>query len=141
MKEDVGDLWEYPADIRIITTNGVLNRHGHLVMGRGCALEAKERYPTLAAALGYWVRLMGNVPYYNPGLGLATLPTKHHWREDSDIELIKSGLVSLASIVGEEIRFVLPRPGCGSGRLKWDDVRPVCEEILDDRFTVLTKGV
>jgi len=33
---------------------------------------------------------------------------------------------------------VLPRPGCGNGGLDWDDVRPILEAILDDRFTVVT---
>jgi hypothetical protein len=31
---------------------------------------------------------------------------------------------------------LLPRPGCGNGHRTWDEVCPVIEPILDDRFTV-----
>ena len=33
---------------------------------------------------------------------------------------------------------VLPRLGCGLGQLRWDDVKPILERYLDDRFIVLT---
>ena len=42
MREVVGNLWTYPADIRVITTNGTVKNDGTCVMGRGCAAEAKR---------------------------------------------------------------------------------------------------
>ena len=45
MKEVTGNIWDYPADIVCITTNGSTTRNGSAVMGKGIALQAKERYP------------------------------------------------------------------------------------------------
>ena len=35
---------------------------------------------------------------------------------------------------------VLPRPGCGNGGLRWQDVRPLLGLSLDDRFIVVDNG-
>jgi hypothetical protein len=36
-------------------------------------------------------------------------------------------------------KVLLPRPGCSAGELRWENVRPILNEILDDRFTVITR--
>jgi hypothetical protein len=35
---------------------------------------------------------------------------------------------------------IMPRPGCGNGRLRWQDVSKVLSDILDDRFVVVHNG-
>jgi len=47
LREDKINLWEYPADARVITTNGFVKNNGEAVMGRGCAREAARKYPRL----------------------------------------------------------------------------------------------
>lgn len=143
MKEAVGDLWEMPADLRVITTNPAINAKNQAVMGRGCALEAKRRIPGLEYRFAGLLREHGNrvmrLARYR-GADLASFPVKHHWKQEADPELIRSSarqLAALADKFGYE-RVVLPRPGCGNGRLLWSDVRPVLARILDDRFTVVT---
>lgn len=156
MIESVGELWEYPASVRVITTNGHTNKAGNLVMGRGCAKEAAERFPMLAYYLGQVVARKGNrtsivspkmlaglsgdtsaaIPYW-----LVTFPVKNHWRDKADLKLIAR---SAEELVGHANEFdwsgiVLPRPGCGNGRLQWATVRLILEPLLDDRFTVLRR--
>lgn len=151
MEELVGNIWRecIGFDALCVTTNGVVKKNGDAVMGKGIALEAKERFPTLPTILGRKLASSGNNVHYlchaNVGaelnsVALISFPTKHHWRERASLELIKRSayqLVKLADKNGWE-KIILPRPGCGNGGLVWaTEVRPVLEPVLDDRFHVI----
>jgi hypothetical protein len=136
VKTAKGDLWKYPADWRIITTNGFVKKNGEAVMGRGTAWQAKTRYPELARRFGEFLNNRGNHVGIFEDIKLLTMPTKHHWIDDSDLLLIERSCVELASLPYQET-FVLPTPGCGNGKLLWSEVKLIIEPILDDRFTVL----
>lgn len=152
MREVTGNLWMYPADVRVITTNGTVKKNGECVMGRGCALEAKSKFEfNLADRLGDYITRNGNHVYYigNPRLWLYSFPVKHNWYEKADIALIGRSAEELVAIIDELARtsvgkskqpntIILPRPGCGNGKLQWEDVKQVLEPILDDRFHVIT---
>ena len=64
------------------------------------------------------------------------------WMSQSRIDLIYQSAVELQKLATEREwkSIVLPRPGCGAGGLEWTDVKPVLENVLDDRFYVITKG-
>lgn len=163
MKEAFGDIWElsqYNYDAIVITTNGFVKKNGEAVMGRGIALEARERYPSLPANLGKWITENGNIPgitYIEPNVSvfdvwrpyrLITFPVKPvfgprgepGWRAKADIDLIRESAHGVVKLVdaADLGSIIMPRPGCGNGGLKWEDVKPVIEPILDDRFTVVT---
>ncbi|MDP9486325.1 MAG: hypothetical protein M3Q49_11190 [Actinomycetota bacterium] len=144
MKEIEANLWSTPADLRVITTNGVTRSDGAAVMGRGCALEAKRRITGLEYHFGKLLKEHGNrvMRLTDPkkGAALASFPVKWHWKEKASAALIGRSarqLVELADRFGYE-RIILPRAGCGNGGLSWTDVRPILEVLLDDRFTVVT---
>lgn len=149
MLEEVGDLWSLPADARIITTNGDTNNKGEAVMGRGCALEAKQKSMGIDRALGHLLKTFGNKPRFllTPGdvlddgtpCTLLTFPVKHHWRDKADLDLIKSSANIIEDMItavfeNKKVRVVMPRPGCGNGHLDWANVKPILDPILDDRF-------
>lgn len=151
MIEVTGNLWTYPADVRVITTNGFVKKDGTCVMGRGCALEAAKMYPQIPAILGDKLRFHGgsNVPHIllgnTPHGTLVSFPVKHNWFEKADLDLIKRSALDLVDLINEmdfgaedHPVVVIPRPGCGNGQLKWEDVKPILEPILDDRFHVIT---
>lgn len=138
MREEIGDLWKYPAEYRCVTTNGlVVNKR--LVMGAGVALQAKERYPNLPAMLAIYVNKFGNRPFRCEKERILTFPTKQHWKNKSELKLIKKSaeLVVLIADKFEIKSIAMTRPGCGNGGLRWEDVKPVIAPILDDRFVVL----
>jgi hypothetical protein len=146
MIEVRGNLWSYEADVRVITTNGFVRKDGRCVMGRGCAFEATQRQPGIDKALGDLIKKHGNHVFRltTTRPSIWSMPVKHHWRQKADIELIRRSAHELV----EALRYddvwpfdgvcVLPRPGCGNGQLNWADVRPVLEQILDDKFHVIT---
>lgn len=138
MIETPGDLWAFPAQYVCVTTNGI-TRGGSLVMGAGVALEAKRRFPGLPKKLGGHVARYGNRAFFCRPEGVITFPTKRHWRDPSDVKLIRTSAQQVVDICNKfAVRSVaLPRPGCGNGGLTWDFVRPYIEDILDERFTVV----
>lgn len=153
MREMTGDLWTLDADARCITTNGVIRpTDGAAVMGRGCALEAHRRFPGVANYLGLMILNHGNhvhelalVPKTSDGSSLWVLlsfPTKNHWRDKSDLELIRQSCVELmemADLNPSWATILLPRPGCGAGGLAWPLVRDTISPLLDDRVVVVTR--
>lgn len=157
MIEVRGNLWTFKVDaeagacagqsprlLRCITTNGATRRDGAAVMGRGCALEAKEKMPGIEYRLGELLGEHGNRVFrlgaLADGSHVASFPVKHHWKQLADLDLIERSsrqLVELADKFG--YRALVPRPGCGNGALAWHDVRPVLEQVLvGERFVVIT---
>lgn len=150
MLEERGNAWAMPCDALCITTNGDLNRYGHAVMGRGIAFEAKQKIPGIARLLGDAIYAGGNRVHHlwipdemfvgiRPR-AIVSFPVKRHWHEMADLALIAQSAFQLLALVDGGIgwkRILLPRPGCGNGGLRWVDVKPLIEQILDDRFVAV----
>lgn len=80
-------------------------------------LLADETYPLLNPNSNKWFLLF---------------PTKHHWKQDSDIQGIEEGLAWLRdNYAKEKIRsLAMPALGCGLGNLDWRDVGPLMCKYL-----------
>lgn len=152
MIEAKGDVWTYPADARVVTTNAMIRSNGGLVMGGGIALAAAKKFagnycglPSIEHYLGHMVRTQGNhcfvTPYHEQGGVLVSFPTKNDWRDDSDLDLIDRSayeLLQLWALYNWDI-VVLPRVGCGLGNLDWNkQVKPVLNKYFNDQFVVVT---
>lgn len=142
MRETKGDIWEFhPAHPIVITTNGTVNSRGLAVMGRGVARQAAEKYPLIRGVLANRLVYGGNRVHLltdEDGI-IFSFPVKHKWWERADLDLIAksaSQLVIWADEAGLDIVY-LPRPGCDNGRRTWEEVKPIIEPILDDRFVVV----
>ncbi len=149
MKEITGDIWNVAKTIAgsttlCITTNGVVGVDG-AIMGKGIAMEARERYPDLPKLLGRKLEKHGNHVFHFPDKTLFTFPTKNHWRDDAVPDLIVQSALELRHFVDytDSIylhKIFLPRPGCGNGGLDWEkQVKPLIKDILDDRFIIISK--
>jgi O-acetyl-ADP-ribose deacetylase (regulator of RNase III) len=127
-----GDIFQADAEALVNTVNCVG------VMGRGIALQFKRAYPQnfkfYAAACARNEVRPGEVLVFSTGAMvnprfIVNFPTKRHWRGDSRIEDIESGLVDLVQEIKRlGIRSIaIPPLGAGLGGLDWNAVRPIIE--------------
>lgn len=133
-------------NIVCVTTNGIIKRDGTAVMGAGIAKTANLRFK-VAEKLADSLRTNGNVVsdlgiYYwkTSRFHLVAFPTKHDWRNPSDLQLIEQSAKQLVAFVNTNgfQHIFLTRPGCACGQLDWESqVKPILENILDDRFTIV----
>lgn len=150
MNEVKGDILQLITkgdwDAFCITTNGIVKRDGKAVMGAGIAKTCRNTYSGLDTRLGNLIKQRGNVVQTigrdtRNDVFIISFPTKDDWRDPSTIDLIKRSceqlIVALDSAPHIK-KVLLPRPGCANGGLKWEDVRPAIEGILDERIYVAT---
>ena len=138
MKEVYGDALILRRNFTYlcVTTNGFVKKDGTAVMGAGIAKSIAKKDPAAPARLGMRIRKNGNIvqKFYN---NVIAFPVKHNWWEVADIELIKESCRQLVKLLGPNETALLPRPGCGNGKLNWSDVKPEIESILDDRVSIV----
>jgi O-acetyl-ADP-ribose deacetylase (regulator of RNase III)/uncharacterized protein YwgA len=125
----IGDIINDDSQTLVNTVNCVG------IMGKGIALEFKEKFPEMFE--DYRKRcakkeVMPGVPYlyknyYGSPVSIVNFPTKDHWRSASRIDDIKKGLdIFVNNYKKWNVRPVaFPPLGCGNGGLSWEDVGPL----------------
>jgi O-acetyl-ADP-ribose deacetylase (regulator of RNase III)/uncharacterized protein YwgA len=122
----VGDMFESPAQTLVNTVNTVG------VMGKGVALEFKNRFPAMyrdyerRCAHGE-VKLGRPYLFRNPAPPhILNFPTKEHWRSVSRLSAIVEGLEYLEQHYEDWgiTSLAAPPLGCGLGGLDWSVVGP-----------------
>jgi O-acetyl-ADP-ribose deacetylase (regulator of RNase III) len=116
------------------------------ISGRGLALEFRKRFPDAWEGLCKAAPISpGQVFIFdkrdelsNPTCVSGRLasryiihfPTKIHWSNRSNLDLIAAGLVSTSVEVRERnIKSIaFPALGCGLGNLRWEDVLPTIQQ-------------
>jgi O-acetyl-ADP-ribose deacetylase (regulator of RNase III) len=135
-----GNLFEADVEALVNTVNTVG------VMGKGIALQFSKSFPEIVPAYKDACKsgelVTGKVqvivlPLLSGMQGtryVINFPTKKHWRGDSKIEFIQSGLQSLREEIEQrQIKSIaIPPLGCGLGGLNWSDVRREIEAALSD---------
>lgn len=125
-----GDIFDSGADALVNPVNCVG------VMGKGLALEFKNRFPEMYEEYkDLCSKKVMTIGYIHVWKGLRTVlnvPTKYHWRHSSNLEDIAHISRHLRTLAEENnLKSVaVPALGCGLGNLKWEDVKPILEEEL-----------
>lgn len=135
----------YVADGICFTSNGIVKTNNELTMGAGIAKQIRDKWPGTSKYFGSMVKLYGNhVHYqerqvsYEKSIFVFSFPTKNHWRDPSDLELIKQSATELVEQTDRlKLKTIyLPFPGIGLGGLNKSKVRKIINPILDNRFIV-----
>jgi O-acetyl-ADP-ribose deacetylase (regulator of RNase III) len=135
MNYKIGNLLEAEAEALVNTVNTVG------VMGKGIALQFKERFPLnfkiYAEACKKGEMKIGKmlVVKENTLDGekiIINFPTKKEWFKKSQYNFIEEGLVDLAKVIIEnKIQSIaIPPLGCGNGGLNWEKVKSLMEKHL-----------
>jgi hypothetical protein len=148
-----GNIWDYwPANRAkniynpvCIPTNGIVMKMDGdsvkgLVMGAGVARDALINCLGIDIFFGQMVELYGNKPFYHEPSKLISFPTKHHWKDKADINLITQSAEIIKKIKNfYEFRHIYSVwPGIGFGGLNKKIVKPVLESIWDsDSFIIV----
>jgi O-acetyl-ADP-ribose deacetylase (regulator of RNase III) len=114
------------------------------VMGKGIALQFKQRYPEMfeqykIACKGSYLNFGGNIwiyenlNFYEP-IKILCFATKEHWWNPSKLEWIEKGLQQVESkYVSWDLQSIAwPKLGCNNGGLNWEDqVKPLMIKYLE----------
>lgn len=128
-----GNCFDRAADVRVNTVNCVG------VMGKGIALQFKQRYPKMF--LDYKTACeRGEVTpgrlhtYGTSDCLIVNFPTKRHWHKPSRYEDVDAGLDALRSLLAPmgRVHVTLPALGCGNGGLDWNRVSQMIGFDLGD---------
>ncbi len=117
------------------------------VMGKGLALQFKNKYPEYYSdykkkceicLIRTGVVDLFNSIYENPSRFIISFPTKQHWKYNSKIEWIESGLINLnQKIIENNIQsIVIPPLGCGLGGLNFDEVYKLITSKLNNNINI-----
>ncbi len=134
-----GDMWTAwdIADLFAVTTNSTITKDGRLVMGRGIAQQARDRFPgidkTLASQFTSGSRYGLLVSSDWPEQKLAAFQVKIHWRSKADVSLIEYSTACLLAWcqAHPQAQVHLNFPGIGNGRLGYEQVLPLLQALPD----------
>lgn len=152
--EKTGDLLSYQGDNtapvwKLCPTNGSTDGKGLAVMGAGVARQLASDWPAVKYALG--VKLAGaEISFGLEILGLHkgalwfAYPTKYRFTDGkADLRLIEQVAWQLELLLSRQVikpEVVLPKLGCGCGKLQWRKVKPIFEKIgRRHEITVISK--
>ena len=141
-----GNMWDVfgKTDLFLITTNPIVRKDGAVVMGRGIASQAKNKFPYLpyhfADRLGVLNLLFGEGECLVDSIGtyekqlVGFFMVKDHWRSPADPAIIGRSVQELLDWLSDTPykRVDLNFPGIGNGKLKREDVLPIIEQLPDN---------
>lgn len=128
-----GDI--FSADAHVIVNT--VNCKG--VMGKGLALQFKQKYPEMFTAYRQacktgQIRIGKPMLFQDSKPWILNFPTKDHWRQPSKIEYIAEGLEYIVAMYKKLgiTSIAFPKLGTQNGKLSWVEVGPVMAKYLDE---------
>ena len=141
MIQNNGNMWQNYGVANhklLITTNSFVKSNGELVMGRGIAYEAKDKFPDLPRKCGETILgLNAHLKFYgvvmiNETLGI--FQVKYNWSDNALLKLIEGSTIMLDKLArtNNKLTFNLNFPGIGNGHLNYNQVFPIVKRLPDN---------
>jgi hypothetical protein len=135
-KGNIWDMWG-KTDLFLFTANSTLKTNGRLVMGKGIALEVRNKIPDIDLDFGMKLDRIGSTYgvmthiAFNQMIG--AFQVKYNWKHKADRHLIMNSCCKLFYvIVNNNLQRVdLNFPGIGNGGLKREEVLPIVSYLPD----------
>lgn len=132
-------LQEDPEALFCITTNCV-SIDGRNPMGAGTAALFNKLFPGIDGNLGKLLdKGKHEVVLIHQSPAVVAFPTiDSDWK--SSLELISKSTKELVDFVDKTFfdKVFLPRPAAGVVGMPFENVRPILQELLDDRFVIVS---
>jgi hypothetical protein len=143
MIERKGDLFSPDNRIIVIPTYGEV-RKGALVMNKGIAEMAKNKWPELPKVWGKLIDKYGHHIFSHKtdsGITLLSFPVRCNQYNTPNLKFILDSCEKLVDIVNSNgVKEVyMPRVGCAKGELPWNEIKDQVYSVLDDRFVAITQ--
>jgi O-acetyl-ADP-ribose deacetylase (regulator of RNase III) len=123
-------------DVAVQTIVNTVNCDGF--MGKGLALEVKQRFPTVFTKYHALCKKgqmkIGKLQLVKgPDQWVLNFPTKNHWRGKSTLSVLEAGLKKFKGTYRQRriTSIAFPPLGCGSGGLQWGEVKPLMYHHLE----------
>lgn len=134
-----GNMWDVfgKTDMFCITTNATIKKNGALVMGRGIARQARDRFPGIDVVAGKII--VDLYDYYLVHIGvydnqnLFAFQVKHEYHNKAELDLIRRssyklfGKILFCGIERVDLNF----PGIGNGGLRREEVLSIISLLPD----------
>jgi len=113
------------------------------IMGKGLALQIKQKYPDCLKDYEEACRDKRLKPesvlityLVKEKINIVQFPTKAHWRDPSKYEYIEEGLKSFTIFLKnhniQNVTIAIPKLGCGNGKLEWKQVLTLIKQYLSE---------
>jgi len=144
MNFNIGNMWDVfeESDLFLITTNAYIKKSGEIVMGKGIASEAKQKFPIFPLRVAEDIQksiYFQKHKKYGITRNLKDLPpqlrcfqVKYHYRDKASLDLIRfsTSMLSLIIQANKYENVHLNYPGIGNGNLSKEEVSPILEQYL-----------
>ena len=136
------NIWDYAhnLDYLCITTNSILDKNKHLVMGKGIALQARNHLPDLAKDFGQQISernlnggVYGLLVSHNKYIAFQT---KIHWKDVSPLDVVEKSCDMLDRLARKypEKSFGLPYPAINNGKRTVAEIQPMLDKLPDNVY-------
>ena len=131
-----GDMFADEPDILVCPTNCLG------VMGAGLAKKFRMKFQSASKRYTNRCETSDITPgdliiFHEEGKTLWFIPTKNDWRNGSEMEWIKKGIIhirkeiAIVSLSKVLIKIHIPALGCGLGGLDWNEVKAIFESEFE----------